>query len=223
MNILAVALLAGLVGVGELLSRYRSDPVYSLVRVPAAWVYVLINAGAGVAALLLIEEFGWTFGASGDTVNLWRVLVAGFGAMAILRSSLFTARIGSQDVDVGPSLVLGAILEACDRNVDRKSAGRIVQGVADLVSGLDASRVLFTVPVVCLALMQNFPPSSQAQLAADLKKIQEDPNFDPGQKAVVVVVTLTKYLGSELVQKVVQQLRPILVPATSPAVVTSTG
>ena len=223
-QIAIVAVLAGLVGVGELLSRYRSDPMYSVWQVPAAWLYIAINAAAGVIALLLIREFGWTFGATGDTVGLWRVLVAGFGALAVLRSSLFTARIGNQDVDVGPSLVLGALLEACDRDVDRKSAGRIVQGVSDLVSGLDANRVLFTVPVVCLALMQNFPPASQAQLATDLKKIQDDPNFDPGQKAVVVVVTLTKYLGSGLVHKVVQQLRPVLMPvAAPPAVVPATG
>jgi hypothetical protein len=205
----AVALFAGLVGVGELMSRYRSDPIYSIRRVPAAWAYVAINAAAGVAALLLIREFGWRFGATGDTADVWRVLVAGFAAMAVFRSSLFTARIGNQDVSVGPSLVLGALLEACDRQVDRKSAARIVEGVAERIAQLDPKRVLFTLPVVCLALMQNFPPESQAQLGADLKKIQ-DADLVLEEKAVIAVITLSKYLGSDMVASVLQHLQPVL-------------
>ena len=209
-QIAAVAVLGGLVGVGELVSRYRSDPVYSVRRVPAAWIYVSINAVAGVAALLLFNEFDWKFGATGDTVGVWRVLVAGFAAMAVFRSSLFTARIGNQDVNVGPSLVLGALLEACDRQVDRKSAARIVDGAAQRIAHLDPSRVLFTLPVVCLALMQNFPPESQARLGTDLKKI-EDTKLTPEEKAVIAVITLSKYLGSEMVTSVLVHLESVLV------------
>jgi protein-S-isoprenylcysteine O-methyltransferase Ste14 len=81
---LIVASFAGLVGLAELVSRYRSDPKYLLRHSTAAWLYVLLNVGAGVGALFIIRAFGWTFGDSAH-VDLWRILVAGFGAIAFFR------------------------------------------------------------------------------------------------------------------------------------------
>ena len=38
-----VGFFAGLVGLAELLGRYRSDPKFSILNSPAAWTYVVLN------------------------------------------------------------------------------------------------------------------------------------------------------------------------------------
>src|SRR5690348_14702300 len=96
---LIASTLGALVGVAELITRYRDRPA-SLVRVPSTWAYVLINASAGGTALYLLHTFGWDFGATRNAGarHVMQVLVASFGSMALFRSAFFTVRVHDQDV-----------------------------------------------------------------------------------------------------------------------------
>lgn len=218
---LIVGFLAGFVGLAELVGRYRSDPKYILRRSLAAWVYIAINALAGVGALLLIRALGWKFGQT-EHVELWQALVASFGAIAFFRSSFFVARIGGSSVGIGPSLVLGALLDACDREVDRKSAEKISEVMsADSLVGLDPDGVMYALPVLCLALMQNFPPGEQAQLGAELAGIRNDETLAKQAKMRAVVVHLSKYLSGDVVTKVLQHGREAFVAAPSSTAIAS--
>lgn len=69
-----------LVGVGELVSRYRDAPEQA-VRTKPAVIYVLLNALAAVAAFVLVVAYDVVKG-TGDGPAITRVLLAGFGAMA---------------------------------------------------------------------------------------------------------------------------------------------
>jgi hypothetical protein len=216
-QLLITGLLAASVGLTELLTRYRSDPGYPLRHSVAAWFYVGLNAAAGVGALLLVRAFGWTFGQT-HNIELWRILVAGFGAVALFRSSLFVTKIGGTEVGVGPSLVLGALLETFDREVDRKCAEEMSKVIdTSVLAGLDPERVMSTLPVLCLALMQNFPASDQALLAADLNKTRSDTTLSPQAKMRAVTIQLAKYLSPQLVKRLLQAAREVLVePSAEP-------
>lgn len=199
--------IAGSVGLTELLGRYRSSPAFSITQLPAMG-YVLVNVAAGVLALYLVRAFNWTFGQV-DNVTLWRILVSGFGALALFRSSLFVTKIGGTEVNVGPSVVLGAFLDACNRAVDRASAQRLSAGIADSkVADLNPDAVGSALPVLCLALMQNFAPSDQALLAAELNKIQQD-TVSPDVQMRAVILQLSKHLGHAVVEKVLADARSV--------------
>ena len=96
---IAVACLGAFVGIGELVSRYQDAPDRALFTVPATF-YILLNAGAAVGALALTNALGWSVtapGAAADDALHWpQVLVAGLGAMSLLRSALFTVRAGTR-------------------------------------------------------------------------------------------------------------------------------
>lgn len=209
--------IAGSVGVAELIGRYRSSPGFSIGRL-AAWGYVGLNAVAGFLALYLVRAFDWNFNQT-ENVTLWRILVAGFGAVALFRSSLFVTKVGSTDVNVGPSLVLGTLLDACDRSVDRDSAAELSKIIADAeLKGLNADAVDSALPVLCLALMQNFPSADQALLGTDLKKIREDHTLTSDARMRAVIVQLAKYLGPTVVRDVLKNARQLFTsPAVSPA------
>jgi hypothetical protein len=114
------AALGGGVGLTELVTRYRDKPS-GLVRTLGFWVYVLLNAGASMAALGFILVFGWTFGQDSTPARtMIQVLVAGLAAMALFRSSLFNLKIGSEEVSIGPSALLASLLVVVDRGIDRR-------------------------------------------------------------------------------------------------------
>jgi hypothetical protein len=219
------AVIAGLiasgVGLAEITTRYRSDPGRAL-RTLAAKLYLALNAGAGIGALFLIDTLGWKFGQS-HHVTAWRILVAGLGALAFFRSSLFMAKIGGADVPVGPNIVLEGLLNACDRDVDRKCADAIAADLREEdLTGLDPMTTMTNLPVLCLSLMQNFPPSDQALLGAELNKIRTDRVLLPKAQVRAVIVQLAKFLSADLVLGVVRDHKELLsspypeAPATTP-------
>jgi hypothetical protein len=201
--------IAAIVGFAEIVTRYRSDPRGAL-KSPAAWAYLALNWGTGVAALFLVNAFGWKFGQTGDT-TAWRILVSGFGALALFRSSLFVAKIGGSDVPVGPSVVVEALLNACDREVDRKCAEGIAEKLRkEDLTGLNQASTATNLPVLCLSLMQNFQPSDQALLGAELNKIQTDQQLAPEAKVRAIVIQLSKFLGPDFVLDVIRDSKTLL-------------
>src|SRR5947209_20254773 len=103
MDYLAVAAFGMLVGFAELLSRYKE---YAVLKDWAAGLYLGLNAAASVAALYIIKVVGFQFGADQATQKFWQVLVAGFSATILLRSSLLNTRAGNRDIRTGPAEVL---------------------------------------------------------------------------------------------------------------------
>lgn len=107
-----VALLGAVVGVSELLFRYRDDPGHSLTKV-AALSYVAFNAAASAGALVLIRALHLDFGKTGSAAATAQILVASFGSIAFFRSSFFVLRAGDQNIGAGPnakSYILGLLL-----------------------------------------------------------------------------------------------------------------
>ena len=76
----SASLLAALVGFGELVGRYRDEPLDVARRLPAI-VYMMLHAAAGLIALVFIDAFGWTFGAPDDAVRLVQIMAAGLAAI----------------------------------------------------------------------------------------------------------------------------------------------
>lgn len=112
------------VGASELISRYRDEPSRALATVPGA-TYVSVNAlVSGLTYGLLTRYASGLFpGLANDP--LMTSIVAGFGAMAILRSKFFTLRTASgESISVGPDAAISAFLDAADRGVDRTRASR---------------------------------------------------------------------------------------------------
>src|SRR2546421_3297513 len=194
---LIVASLGALVGGAELISRYRDRPG-SLIRVPSTWLYVLINAGAGVAALLLIHAFGWSFGAHDpDSVRATQVLVAGLGSMALFRSSVFTVRVHDEDVAVGPSALLSALLAAADRGVDRVRAQHRSSEARKMMSRVSFDKARLALPTLCLALLQNVSAEDQRDLRVAVDALGGSDMTDP-QKALSLGLLLMNIAGPEV-------------------------
>jgi hypothetical protein len=201
----AVAVLSGLVGLTELLTRYRADPK-QLTRSLAALAYILLNAAAGLGALGLIHAMGWTFG--GETASarrLMQVVVAGLGAVAISRSSLFIVRIGNSDVGLGPSTILTSLLGAIDRVVDRDQAQHRALQAEKIMKGVSFKEAHEALPTYCLALMQNLPAEDQEALARSVAALERS-DLDDDVKALALGIELMNMVGPDVLEVAVRTL-----------------
>jgi hypothetical protein len=202
-----VALLGALVGAGELVSRYRDAPEGALRNGPAAW-YIFINIAASVVALGLIRAFDWKFGvtSAGAALRWTRVGVAGTGAMALFRTSLFTIRAGDRDIAIGPSSFLQIFRDAADRAVDRLRAQARGDQVSKLMEGISYQKASEGLPVYCLALMQNVPDDEQKRLDDSLALLDKV-EIDEQIKVCILGLQLMNVVGPNVLTAAVDSLR----------------
>jgi hypothetical protein len=202
-----IASLIGLVvGASELISRYRDEPRAALWST-SSMLYIFVNAGASVIALYFIEVYDWRFGltTSPDGLSITRTLIAGFGALALFRSSLFTIRMDGQPLPIGPGIVLHIILAATDRAVDRmRAAPRAV--AATIMRGIPFQRAVEALPIFCFAIMQNVSESEQKRIGSELAKLAASSISDQ-VKAYVLGLTLLDVVGERVLRTAVETLR----------------
>ncbi|MFF7129632.1 hypothetical protein [Streptomyces sp. NPDC008240] len=195
-----------LVGLVELFSRYRDSPA-ALLGVASAWMYIAINAAASGGVLLLTHTFALTFGASEPgTEGTTQVLVALFGAPAVLRSSLFTIRVSGQDVGIGPSSILSTLLSVADRGVDRARGRDRSRQVVKIMRGISYDKAQLALPAFCLALLQNSPQEEQEKLAVANEALAGSEMSD-AQKAYGLGLLLVNVVGLPLLREAVEAMR----------------
>jgi hypothetical protein len=201
-----VALLGALVGGGELTARYRDAPARALANLPA-FGYVALNMAASLGALAFIHVYGWTFGltTAGDALRWTQVLVAGTGAMALFRSSLFTAHVGDRDVGVGPSSFLQIFRDATDRAVDRDRAKARSDKVTDIMKEIPYAKASAGLPTYCLALMQNVPNDEQVALTKSLALLDQAA-IDEAIKVRILGLQLMNVVGTTVLTAAVASL-----------------
>ncbi len=194
-----------LVGLTEILSRYRDDPWQATLNA-GALIYVSVNFIAATIALFLLRDvFPVTFNlenipANADKIRLLRIVVAGLGAMAIFRSSLFVFRIADKDVSIGPGLVLQVLLDVTDRAVDRARARPRALIVSKIMQGVDFTKAEVALPTYCFALMQN-----QLAFAKQLSQLAAA-NMSTITKSLALGLALMNLVGEHVLRAAVDTL-----------------
>jgi hypothetical protein len=200
-NYLYGGLIGGLLGTAELISRYRDRPSRVLLQL-AAWSYVLVNAAASLAALLLIDRFKWDFGQTGSALAATQVLVAGLGAAVLFRSSLFVFKVGDENVGMGPSLVLSSLLGAADRSVDRAQATARLKVVSQTMPGVDFAKAQDALVAACLAASANVSAEDANKLRQSVQALSAS-GASPASKSVTLGLLLIDTVGAEVLKAAV--------------------
>jgi hypothetical protein len=196
--------LASLVGVGELIGRYRDAPLAAARTLPGV-TYVLLNAVTTAIVYQLIHNSAAV--ANDQTKNraIIEVMTAAFGTVAFLRSSFFTVRLDGKDVGLGPALLWQTLLDATDRAVDRARASPRSKAVREIMVGIDFVRAAAALPEFCFHLMQNVSTEERkahATLVADLLKSQ----MDPLAKTYNLGLSLMNIVGETVLREAVKAL-----------------
>jgi hypothetical protein len=171
---LSVAAIGAAVGFAELVARYRDEP-WSVGRSPPGLAFVGANALAAAIALFLMEYYRDAFSSPAD--GLTRVLVAGFGAMLVLRSKLLTLRQpGGNEVEVGPAYVVDSLLAAVNRDVDRRRAERRILLVTGMARRFARHRFADAAPHLRASLLafQSMDAEERRMLNERIRAMMED-------------------------------------------------
>lgn len=214
------AVLGLLLGIAELLGRYRDEPA-SVFKARAAWLYVGTNGVLAAISLFLVRNLGLSFvpeavagaggaAAAGDSDlpgMFYDVIMAGFGGAAFFRSSVMKTKVGDTDVAIGPAIVIDILLKVTDRAVDRFRAEARAAKIANLMSGINLSQTHQLILPFCTALMQNMSAAERETLAREARAMATDSAIDITTKPMVVALRLVNVVGFGVLEGAVIQLR----------------
>ena len=199
------------VGVVELVSRYKDNPMRALLTLPAL-IYIVLNLLACLAMLdvLRVIQPSWLYGTyAGRQLSLYVVLAAGFGAVALFRSSLFKLKTADGETSIGPAVVLDTLLSASDRAVDRVVATPRGSSIAQIMAGISYERARLALPAYCFALMQNVSQQEQKDVGDQVAQLTTS-NMDDQVRSLNLGLTLLNIVGNAVLRSAVDALRPFI-------------
>jgi hypothetical protein len=208
-----VSVLGGLIGIVELVSRYRDDPARAITQFPAI-MYIAFNVGASILALYLILQIkpDWLIGENGDLTKVtparWILIifVAGTAALAFFRSSIFRAKIDDVSVPVGPALILDSLLGVLDRAVDRSIAKPRSEAIKRIMEEVDFDKAQEALSSYCIALMQNLPDDESRRLANRLNEVRTS-TMPKDIKVLTLGLALLNTFGEDVLDKAREALK----------------
>lgn len=211
--------LGAAVGAGELLVRYSDSPDRPFRKRPGL-EYIAVNGAASLAVLFLIRVYDWQLpftvpannvpadpanaGVLATRTAVTQILVAGGGALTLLRSSL-VLRWGDKDYTLGFSGLLQVLLNATDREVDRLIAQDREEDIGELDVTLSFDQVAEALPAYCLTLMQNISEPEKAALRTDIDAIR-DGKFEEPLKKRLLLLRLSRLCGPLLLKDALDRL-----------------
>lgn len=202
-DVLAVVALGAAIGASELLTRYTADPAV-VFRSVSSWVYLALNALVAWLALEALELL-WTPEKEGVLEHVQRVLVAGLGAMAVLRASVMTIRVQGQDISVGPAAIVQVFMNVADRSTDRHVAKAKAPIVGRLVKGVSFKRSHETLPTACFTLMNNVSGEEQKILGDQITSLLNAEMPDRA-KTLIMGLRLLDIVGEQVLKEAVSML-----------------
>ena len=210
------------VGATEIVARYKDEPWRAVLRTPGLIYCALNGSVSAVAFFLLVYYKGEVFTNLGSD-KLLTSIVAGFGAMVILRSKLFTFQTeAGETYAVGPEAVLSTILSTIDREIDRKQSARRQALMKELPEIADSGRANQAIEFIRTSLgsYQNLSAAEKTVFGQIISDVQEQSQLSPALQLTAISFGLMKITGEENYKALMSALKEFLkaqAPASAPA------
>lgn len=203
LNITFSAILGGFLAVSELLSRYRL--IQLIFKSVHARTYILINAIAAGICYYFVNKYKLGFGQFGQN-EVGQVLIAGFSAMFILRSSFFSYydKDSNKTINVGLAAILQTFLDSAERSFDQEQSVSKLKEVKSIMTDIDFAKAATDLTTTCLNLMQNVSSEEQNKLAESIKKLSEGNLTNNYSRALNLGIILSKITGITLLKQAVE-------------------
>lgn len=208
------AAFGGATGASEITSRYRDEPLRAVVNKYGAG-YIGLNAVLAAAAFGLLLRYADQLFPAAKADWLMTSIVAGFGAMVIVRSKLFIFRSeDGREYPIGPAIVIETFLRMLDRKIDRHRASRRQRRVFDAmasVADFDRSADYLT---ASLLSFQNLSEEEKAGIARVVEQYRAVP-WPAALKSAALGMAFLTIAGEENFDQIMVSLKAYLGTFTS--------
>lgn len=201
-NILIVIGIGFLTGTLELIQRYPETKYLVKKQVlPFALLYGVFNGMVALIALLFIWHFKEIDFLSLESINLVYICTAGFGGMAILRSSFFTIKVNGQDVNVGLAQFVTIIMTAFDRKISTERAPIKYDEIVELAKGLNFKDMLSIISQ-CDVFTKHITSDTRDDLIDVYNEVRDNAELSEEDKVIQVLCEISEFSDTKILKAI---------------------
>ncbi len=207
----------GLAGLSEIISRYRDEPFRATGNRYGVG-YLLLNGLISAAAYGLLLRYPTQILPRVAAEPLLAAFVAGFGAMAVLRSKLFIFRAeDGKDYPIGPSIVLETFLRMLDRKIDRLRASKRQQRVFLQMRDITNFNAVANYLEASLLSFQNLSQEEKQAITEVIDQYRKQTAWPDALRTMAVGFAFLTIAGEENFDQVIANMKSYLAEVqTSP-------
>ena len=197
------------------IARRFPEAAWRTARSSQGAAYMAINGGLSCAALYVMVLFDWEFIESDEQrqVDFVRVIVSGFGALALMRTRFSFPAVGGGEAVIGPGQTIDSILGALENQVVQSQATSGAGKVSGILEGLTYRAVgggeLVT---ICLRLVKGTRLADKVtedqlnELAEDLKDLDDAVDMEDPVRLLILGLALNSVFGLAILEASVEAL-----------------
>jgi hypothetical protein len=195
------------VGLSEILSHYRDEPL-AATATAFGMAYLVLNGLLALAAFAVLRKYPTQIFPAVQNDYLLTAAFAGFGAMAVFRSKLFTYRSDDgKDIAIGPSIVLDTIFKTIDAKIDRSRATTRQIRIFDQLHEIQDFSGMANYVEASLFSFQNLSQEDKAQIKTILDQYRAMTTWPDTLKCMGLGFAFLNIAGDENFDQVVNNLK----------------
>ena len=199
-----------LVGLSEIVSRYRDEPLRATANQYGIG-YLVLNGLLAAAAYGILLRYPTQILSPIGGDPLLQAIVAGFGAMAVLRSKLFIFRAeDGKDYPIGPSIVMETFLRMLDRKIDRLRASIRQQRVFEQMKDIADFDAVANYLEASLLSFQNLSEEEKADITEVIQEYRSQMAWPAPLRTMAVGFAFLTIAGEENFDQVMTNLKNYL-------------
>jgi len=201
----------------ELLLRYkewkyiffcskRTERVEEESVVGYVFLYIFLNGIVSIFAFWLIKFFQNESISNISSLETQNLIIAGFGGMMILRSSIFSIKQNNKDVEIGFASVVQALIDIIDRKINHNIAARRICDIHELMEEIDFESAKAELPALCIEFIDYFTDEDSKNLRDKITEIDKNNDLSNVNKSLQLGREIVKYCDRELLKRVIKKL-----------------
>jgi hypothetical protein len=131
--------LGTLTAFAEIIQKFSDEPMAAL-GTPQALIYHVLNGAISISALYLLLLYGVPIATQLEKIQA--VVVAGLGAMLIMRSKLFNVKAGDKEIAFGPEQIINVFLRFMEHSIDRIRSSARIAFIKRVMDNLDFEHIV---------------------------------------------------------------------------------
>lgn len=202
---LVAALLGALVGMVEIMQRYRAEPFAAMNN---RWgiSYVVFNGAVALAGLYVVVLSEQLTAATAPADMLGWAAAAGFGSAALLRAKLMNVQLSEgKEVALGPELLVQTFLSAIDSQIDRHQGARRSKTVSQLFGEVDFEKAKVRLPIFIFQALQTVKEEDTQRLMQRVAEVDAMETLPAPDKALQLGFYLLDLVGEAFLTDVMTQ------------------
>ena len=171
------------------------------------FLYLLLNGLVSALAYYALKFFSNEAIVDINSIEVPKLIIAGFGGVVVLRSSIFSIPFNGSTLEIGLISVVQALLDKIEKKIKHNIAANRICEIYEIMKDVDYDIAKDELPNLCITYIDGFSDKDSKDLINAIKEING--NLSNINKCMQLGREIARYCDVEILKRAIKKL-PIL-------------